>query len=271
MERGYSYRHWENYLHLGFCTDDIAALLDILCDKSLLDAYLESDLGWAPLHAWRVLAQLKSTEAIEPIFKLSAQYPHNDFMISELPVALSMIGQPARSAVVEALLGGNAAEGQKKLAAAALGEMALRQPEQRGDVIEVFRQYLQSPDPDSPVHNGLLVCHLLDLKAIELLDELRAFYKNDYADISITGDIEDVEIELGVRKTRTTPKPKLDFLDWENFDALKKIINEQVIRTGRAPAARRPETFLRDAPKIGRNESCPCGSGKKHKRCCLNT
>lgn len=28
-------------------------------------------------------------------------------------------------------------------------------------------------------------------------------------------------------------------------------------------------TIFRDAPKIGRNESCPCGSGKKYKKCCL--
>lgn len=27
-------------------------------------------------------------------------------------------------------------------------------------------------------------------------------------------------------------------------------------------------TFRRDAPKIGRNEPCPCGSGKKFKHCC---
>ena len=24
-----------------------------------------------------------------------------------------------------------------------------------------------------------------------------------------------------------------------------------------------------DAPKVGRNENCPCGSGKKLKKCCL--
>jgi len=29
------------------------------------------------------------------------------------------------------------------------------------------------------------------------------------------------------------------------------------------------ETFRRDEPKIGRNAPCPCGSGKKHKQCCL--
>jgi uncharacterized protein YecA (UPF0149 family) len=24
----------------------------------------------------------------------------------------------------------------------------------------------------------------------------------------------------------------------------------------------------RDAPKVGRNDPCPCGSGKKYKKCC---
>lgn len=33
--------------------------------------------------------------------------------------------------------------------------------------------------------------------------------------------------------------------------------------------ARRKNTPVkRDAPKVGRNESCPCGSGKKFKQCC---
>ena len=27
---------------------------------------------------------------------------------------------------------------------------------------------------------------------------------------------------------------------------------------------------VRAEPKIGRNEPCPCGSGKKYKKCCLN-
>jgi len=29
-------------------------------------------------------------------------------------------------------------------------------------------------------------------------------------------------------------------------------------------------TFKRNTPKVGRNEPCPCGSGKKYKKCCLN-
>jgi uncharacterized protein YecA (UPF0149 family) len=29
------------------------------------------------------------------------------------------------------------------------------------------------------------------------------------------------------------------------------------------------ETFVRQGPKVGRNDPCPCGSGKKYKKCCL--
>jgi SEC-C motif-containing protein len=29
-----------------------------------------------------------------------------------------------------------------------------------------------------------------------------------------------------------------------------------------------PVTIVRSGPKIGRNEPCPCGSGKKYKHCC---
>lgn len=28
------------------------------------------------------------------------------------------------------------------------------------------------------------------------------------------------------------------------------------------------EPFIRDTPKVGRNDPCPCGSGKKYKKCC---
>jgi len=27
-------------------------------------------------------------------------------------------------------------------------------------------------------------------------------------------------------------------------------------------------TVVRTSPKVGRNDPCPCGSGKKYKQCC---
>ena len=40
------------------------------------------------------------------------------------------------------------------------------------------------------------------------------------------------------------------------------------LRRPGARADREPATVRRTAPKIGRNEPCPCGSGKKFKQCC---
>jgi uncharacterized protein YecA (UPF0149 family) len=28
--------------------------------------------------------------------------------------------------------------------------------------------------------------------------------------------------------------------------------------------------FLREQKQVGRNDPCPCGSGKKFKKCCMN-
>lgn len=39
-------------------------------------------------------------------------------------------------------------------------------------------------------------------------------------------------------------------------------------RIAYAMVAARPEPYERAAPKIGRNDPCPCGSSKKYKRCC---
>ena len=34
------------------------------------------------------------------------------------------------------------------------------------------------------------------------------------------------------------------------------------------PAAAKPQTYVKTAPEIGRNDPCRCGSGKKYKKCC---
>ena len=31
-----------------------------------------------------------------------------------------------------------------------------------------------------------------------------------------------------------------------------------------------PQTIVRPGAKVGRNDPCPCGSGKKYKKCCLH-
>ena len=40
---------------------------------------------------------------------------------------------------------------------------------------------------------------------------------------------------------------------------------------GAKEAPTKPTTVKREAPKVGRNDPCPCGSGKKYKKCCGRT
>jgi SEC-C motif domain protein len=37
---------------------------------------------------------------------------------------------------------------------------------------------------------------------------------------------------------------------------------------GEVPKEQRQKPIVRDSQKVGRNDPCPCGSGKKFKRCC---
>ena len=44
----------------------------------------------------------------------------------------------------------------------------------------------------------------------------------------------------------------------------------RLLENGTASEAKsnRPQPITRSQPKVGRNEQCPCGSGKKYKQCC---
>ncbi|MDP6633708.1 MAG: preprotein translocase subunit SecA [Phycisphaerae bacterium] len=48
------------------------------------------------------------------------------------------------------------------------------------------------------------------------------------------------------------------------YDHLTQGMDPQAAQSTHA----RPVTITRDVPKVGRNDPCPCGSGKKYKKCC---
>ncbi len=50
-------------------------------------------------------------------------------------------------------------------------------------------------------------------------------------------------------------------INMEGVEAMSKIIEDVSVME--------VETYRRSEPKIGRNERCPCGSGRKYKKCCL--
>ena len=55
-------------------------------------------------------------------------------------------------------------------------------------------------------------------------------------------------------------------------DGLLPIIFQHEVdhMNGKTIFDRKRRPIRRNTPKIGRNQLCPCGSGKKYKKCCLN-
>ena len=63
------------------------------------------------------------------------------------------------------------------------------------------------------------------------------------------------------RKT-STPAPCIDSSDDEKSTAYGDAADG-----GKAAGGDNRKTVRRDRPKVGRNDPCPCGSGKKYKKC----
>jgi len=62
-------------------------------------------------------------------------------------------------------------------------------------------------------------------------------------------------------------------LSMEEEDLIKDALNTRADRNGLDPVWGSDGELLRDEPvvttgKVGRNDPCPCGSGKKYKKCC---
>ena len=52
----------------------------------------------------------------------------------------------------------------------------------------------------------------------------------------------------------------------ESHQLVIEVLREEYLRTSREEV----EPLQRVASKIGRNDPCPCGSGRKYKKCCLD-
>lgn len=68
---------------------------------------------------------------------------------------------------------------------------------------------------------------------------------------------------------------KLDFSEWIGSAPLSEndgddLPNFELPNFSQLESSIPPvETFQRESPKVGRNDPCPCGSGKKYKKCCV--
>jgi hypothetical protein len=127
-----------------------------------------------------------------------------------------------------------------------------------------------------------LVCYSSDLYPAELLDDIERAYQEGLVDPGYIG-FDHVKRDLAMGKDRVLARlandPHLHLVEdtvkemgwWACFrdDRLNgvKSAAQASAKANLKPAAASSQ-IRSTKPKTGRNEPCPCGSGKKYKKCC---
>ncbi len=239
---------WPDYISTyGLGAEHTDTLIRMACDAALNHAHRDSSLIWAPVHAWRALGQLQAEAAVQPLLDYRLKEDDDDTADSELPDVFGLIGQKAIAPLTAFVLNPLHETFAVATAIGGLQKIAEAHPENRSACVDVLAQRLRSRARADDVINAYATLALVKLHAVEAIDSIRDAFMRNAVDISVLGDLEDVEIELGLREQRATPPPDIRWLR-----------NSMAARG-----------FTEKAKKIGRNDPCPCGSGKKYKKCCL--
>lgn len=243
---------WHNYIQLGFTQEHIPELIALVQDETLSTSS-DRNAVWVPLYAWRTLGQLRAVEAVEPLVSMLDFFfkVNDEWAITEMSEVLGLIGQPAIRPLLDYILDHSNSTPSRSIVSEGLGKIAAYHLKARDEVLNAFHVYLTQADYKAKDFNALLICVVMHLNAAELIDDIRQLYVKDAINIAIAGTLDAVEANLGLREkpiNKGTPKTFYDTLETAPPD----------------------KTYTREEPKIGRNDPCTCGSGKKYKKCCLH-
>ena len=190
----------------------------------------------------------------------------DDWLIEDIPRAIERIGPSAIPALERYLFDSSQKTFSRSVAAECLAELAKKYPESRRECLKPLMAVLEKHRENAYELNGFLVGNLVGLKSLEAAPLIEQAFRDECVDFEMAGDWEEVQIELGLRTERTTPRPR--FVNLPNFDLdFEEMDNEEWGED--TDDVSESSTYVRESPKIGRNEPCPCGSGKKFKKCCV--
>lgn len=105
-------------------------------------------------------------------------------------------------------------------------------------------------------------------EAFEMFTEMLDNFRHSAIRVLSRIQIQENSEKPNTRSGNERPKQRMDFLHPElsTFGA-EAAATQNSPGPGQQPAMSAPQPFVRDGRKVGRNEPCPCGSGKKYKIC----
>lgn len=207
---------WLDYLVLGITPGDLPELLRLVQDNEL--RYLEPPdnlpeetelLEWyGQIHAWRALAQLKAEEAIQALLGILVQidYDEDDWLSSDIDRVFGMIGPAAIEPLANYLADETNPLYARSTAGSSLAEIGRTHPEWRERCIRAIAAVLENYESNDESLNGFLIGDLINLQAVEQIDLIKRAFAAGAVDEFISGDVEDVQVEMGLLEKRITPE-----------------------------------------------------------------
>jgi len=248
---------WDDYSEFGFSKEHVAELIRLGTDRHLLVDVddVDGDEMWAPMHAWRILAQLQAAEAIAPLAQVLdwSEESDSDLVNEGLTDALEEFGEPAIEPLTVFINEPGHKESGYISASEVMCHIAEKQPECRERVVAnistALDAHFERNDEDV---NGFWLADLLDLKAVESYPIIKKAFEAKKINVRVAGDLEDVEIEFGMREKRDTPAQNLPLpLDFLSRDIARPIreIDETLPYLGKDELKRHQEKTKKEKNK----------------------
>jgi uncharacterized protein YecA (UPF0149 family) len=262
-------------------------------EKLLIDSIARfnhfADLDWEdethsfPLHALSLLSALEAKEALETVIILMSQsddyldYWFDDRLTEEFYHFLYRIGQHRPAKLKEFILAPNLNTYVRTATSDAVLQIALHHPDRRQEQIlwfeDVLQHMLQHIDDDNLFDTYLFASLIDDLTTIanrDCLPLIEKCYATGEVDKSIIGTLNFVKSKLYKKAANSAVKAIPATID-QFYDQWARWYNRVERNAEAAERPKLPKLPLPSRPataKVGRNDPCPCGSGKKHKKCC---
>lgn len=235
--------------------------------SELKDALTKDLMTWGDIWAVKMMGRIGNKEFVPDLIRVLNNSDSMDYIYSDALTAIHSLDESADEIILTAI------RNQE------LGDWESFSILEHLPYSEAYDLALQKweNDSDDGMDSYELFAHCLrgigDPRGIEKLQAIYA-NENDSAYIGDTleflGIIHNVDIpELpDIFKKRKERE--------ERQKAREKRLNELVRnynrnkKQGALEHRGKAVPFKRDTPKVGRNDPCPCGSGKKYKKCCLN-
>ncbi len=234
------------------------------------------------IHVLSLLKEIGATESLPRIFEfLSYEYDFIDFWLGgykteALWQVIYTLGFNNLNLLKDFLLKPNVDTYSKIAVCESLAQIVLHHPERREEVLmifqEVFEKFESAQLEDGLVDSELLgfaVSEVLDSNLFELLPIIKKLYDKEIVALHINGDYQDV---VGYFKTIDSSENEKEVLNiFELYQEYKEFMDDDDFEEDESfQPYHKPINIPAVSIKIGRNDPCPCGSGKKYKKCCID-